>query len=234
MTRYLPDIKKGLLAGIPLVFGYLPVALAFGLLAKTVNVSLLDSCLFSLVVFAGASQFMALELVKAGISEWDIILATFLLNLRHLMMSAALAVSLKATKKHWLPFIAFGITDESFAVASLTPGKLSTSFLLALQGIAYTAWCGGTYIGYLLGAALPAAVQSSLGVGLYAIFTAILAPEIKKSVNVLYLVIIAGSIYVLIDRLHLLPAGWNLITTIIIASLAGLIILQDGSKDRQP
>ncbi|MDR3566305.1 MAG: AzlC family ABC transporter permease [Negativicutes bacterium] len=219
--------KAGFIAGLPIVMGYFPVAMAFGLLAKSVNLSLLDSCLFSLVVFAGASQFMALELIRAGIATGDIVLATFLLNLRHLMMSASLAVRLEEVDKRWLPFIAFGITDESFSVAALRNGPLGVPFLIALQGIAYGAWACGTFAGYLVGAALPEAVQSSLGVGLYALFTAILVPEIKKSVNILWLSMIAGMIYAISSYLQLLPSGWNLIVTIILASALGLVILRD-------
>ncbi|MFZ5643259.1 MAG: AzlC family ABC transporter permease [Bacillota bacterium] len=233
MEQKTNSIREGLQAGIPIVIGYFPVAMAFGLLAKTVNISLLDTCLFSLVVFAGASQFMALDLIKAGIAAGDIVLATFLLNLRHLMMSGSLALRLKEIKRGWLFFIAFGITDESFSVASLKPGKLSVPFLLALQGIAYTAWACGTFTGYLVGAALPAAVQSSLGIGLYAMFTAILVPEIKKSSNVLFLAVISGIIYVVCDYFKFLPPGWSLIIAIIVASTAGLFILKDESKGEQ-
>lgn len=225
--------KEGLVAGIPIVIGYFPVAMAFGLLAKTVNISLLDSCLFSLIVFAGASQFMALDLIKAGIATVDIVLATFLLNLRHLMMSASLAVRVKEIKKGWLPFLAFGITDESFSVASLRNGKLGTPFLLALQGIGYCAWVSGTFVGYLVGTALPAAIQSSLGIGLYAMFTAILVPEIKKSSNVLCLSVISGIIYAFTDYLKLLPSGWSLIAAIVISSGIGLFVLKDDIKEAQ-
>ncbi|HWR44967.1 AzlC family ABC transporter permease [Sporomusa sp.] len=227
------SFKEGFVAGIPIVIGYFPVAMAFGLLAKTVNISLLDSCLFSLIVFAGASQFMALDLIKAGIATGDIVLATFLLNLRHLMMSASLAVRLKEVKKGWLPFIAFGITDESFSVASLKKGKLSVPFLLALQGIAYGSWVSGTFAGYLLGTALPVTVQSSLGIGLYAMFTAILVPEIRKSANVLCLAVISGIIYVFNDYFTVLPSGWSLIASIILASLIGLFVLKDETKECQ-
>lgn len=225
------SLKAGLIAGLPLAIGYFPVAMAFGLLAKTVNISLLDSCLFSLIVFAGASQFMALDLIKAGIAAGDIVLATFLLNLRHLMMSASLAVRINDVKPGWLPFIAFGITDESFSVASLKKGKLSVPFLLALQGIGYASWVSGTFTGYLLGTALPVSVQSSLGIGLYAMFTAILVPEIKKSVNVLCLAVIAAIIYGFNDYFNVLPSGWSLIVSIISASLIGLFVLKDETKE---
>jgi len=231
--RICHDVREGFVAGIPIVIGYFPVAMAFGLLAKTVNVSLQDSFFFSLLVFAGASQFMAIDLIKAGIATVDIVLATFLLNLRHLMMSASLAVRLKEIKKGWLAFIAFGITDESFSVASMKKGTLSVPFLLTLQGIAYIAWVSGTITGYLLGSVLPVTLQNSLGVGLYAMFTAILVPEIKKSLSVLFLSVLSGVIYISLDYFKLLPSGWNLIIAIIVASAMGLILIKDDITEEQ-
>lgn len=233
MKQTLNSIKPGLIAGIPIVIGYFPVAMAFGLLSKAVDITLLDSCLFSFIVFAGASQFMALDLIKAGISFWDIILATFLLNLRHLMMSASLAVRLKEIKRGWLPFIAFGITDESFAVASLKKGQLNLPYILTLQTFAYLSWAGGTFTGYLIGTALPAALQNSLGIGLYAMFTGILVPEIKKSNSVLCLSVLAGTLYLIIDYCSFFPAGWNLIATILLASSIGVFIFNDKTMEEQ-
>jgi 4-azaleucine resistance transporter AzlC len=227
------SLKEGFMAGIPIVIGYFPVAMAFGLLAKTVHVSLVDTFLFSLFVFAGASQFMALDLIKAGIATGNIVLATFLLNLRHLMMSASLAIRLKETKKGRLLFIAFGVTDETFSVASLKDGKLRVPFLLALQGVSYSAWVCGTVVGYLVGTVLPVTVQNSLGLGLYAMFTAILVPEIKKSLHVLFLAVVSGIIYVAITNFKFIPSGWGLIIAIIVASGVGLLFLKDEIIEEQ-
>ncbi len=226
------SIKEGIISGFPIVIGYFPVAMAFGLIAKTVDVSLLDSFLFSSMVFAGASQFMALELIRVGIPVGSIILATFLLNLRHMMMSAALSVKLKAgIDKRWLPLIAFGVTDETFSVASLKDGHVTASYLIALQGTSYLSWICGTIAGYFTGSIIPEAVQNSLGIGLYAMFAAILVPEIKKSLNILLLSIGSGAAYALISYLKLLPHSWNLIAAIIISSIAGVVFLKDDSKE---
>lgn len=219
--------KEGFISALPIVIGYIPVAMAFGLLAKSTGVSFKDSFLFSSVVFAGASQFMALGLISAGISFGSIILSVFLLNLRHLMMSASLSMNLKGIKKKWLALIAFGVTDETFSVASLSNGKVSVPFLLALEGMSYGSWVGGTVLGYLVGSILPEAVQNSLGIGLYAMFVSILIPEVKKSSNVLFLSIISGVIYVVISKLNLVPAAWSLVTTIIAASALGVVIFKD-------
>jgi 4-azaleucine resistance transporter AzlC len=228
------SLKEGIISGFPIVIGYFPVAMAFGLLAKTVDVSLMDSFLFSSMVFAGASQFMALELIRGGISASSIILATFLLNLRHLMMSASLSVKLEAgIKRKWLPLIAFGVTDETFSVASLKSGQVTAPYLVSLQGVSYLSWVCGTAAGYLAGSIIPEAVQNSLGIGLYAMFAAILVPEVKKSLNILILSIGSGVLYALISYLKLLPGSWNLISTIMISSVAGVIFLKDDSEERK-
>ncbi len=216
---------------MPIVVGYFPVAMAFGILSKTVGVSLQDSFLFSLLVFAGASQFMALDLIRAGMMTGSIILATFLLNLRHLMMSASLVVRLPQIRKRWLFLIAFGITDETFAIASLKDSSLGISYLLSLQGISYASWVSGTVAGYLVGTVLPDAVQNSLGIGLYAMFTAILVPEIQKSVRVLLLAVISGMTYMLISFFDLLPSGWSLIVAIVMASAAGVLFFPDPVRE---
>lgn len=223
--------KDGLTAGIPIVIGYIPIAMAFGLLAKTTQVSLLDSFLFSAVVFAGASQFMALNLLQAGVATAEIILATLLMNFRHFLMSASLAARLQEEKKTWLPWLAYGITDESFSVAATRKEKLSVPFLLVLQGIAYLAWVGGTLLGYLIGGALPTAVQNSMGIALYAMFIALLLPEAKKSTKVAVLAITAGVTHTLLVALKFLPSGWNLIIAIILAAGLGALIFQEDQEE---
>jgi 4-azaleucine resistance transporter AzlC len=233
-NKVLTNIREGIISGLPIVFGYFPVSVAFGLLSRSIDISLKDSSLFSILVFAGASQFMALDLIKAGIAAGDIILATFLLNLRHFMMSASLSVRIKNSKKRWLPLIAFGITDETFSVSSIKGGELSVSFLLALHFTAYSAWVLGTVAGYLAGSALPAEFQSSLSIGLYAMFAALLVPEARKSLNVIKLALISAAVYLLITYLNLLSSGWSLIVTIAAASGLGLVFIkEDGEEEQQ-
>lgn len=227
------SFKDGVTSGLPIVFGYFPVAMAFGLLSRTVNVSLGDSFLFSTMVFAGASQFMALDLIKAGIGAGNIILTVFLLNLRHLMMSASLSLRLKEVKKRWLLFIAFGVTDETFSVASLKEGRLTLPFLLSLQSVTYSAWVLGTIAGYVAGTALPSSIQSSLGIGLYAMFAAILTPEIKKSWSILLLSIISAIIYILISYFNIVPPEWSLVVTIAAATGVGVVFLKDDAGEVQ-
>lgn len=216
-----PRLKMGFLAGFPIFIGYFPVAVAFGILAKTTGLSAIDSVAFSVLVFAGASQFMVLNLIKTGVAFSGIVLATFLLNLRHLLMSASLATKITEQSKRWLPLVAFGVTDETFAVAATHSQPAQISFLLALEGTAYLGWVTGTFFGYLAGSLLPASLQEAMGIGLYALFAAILIPGFKKSGLIIALALSAGLIHTLLNWVNLWPASWNLVAAIICGSLLG-------------
>ncbi len=219
--------KDGVTATMPIVIGYLPAAMAFGLLAKAVNVSLLDTFLFSLLVFAGASQFMALNLIKAGAAMGEIVIATFLLNLRHFLMSASLAARLDTKNKGLLPILAFGVTDEVFSVAATRSEKPTTGFVLALQGMSYSSWVLGSVLGYVVGSALPASVQSSMGIALYAMFVAILVPEMKKSLPIAVMALGSGAINALLSHFKVLPSGWNMVVSTVLIAMGGALLIKD-------
>ena len=221
------SIKAGAVSAIPIVMGYFPVAMAFGLLAKNTGLGFMDTGLFSLIVYAGASQFMALDLINAGISMGSIILATFLLNLRHMMMSASLSVKLEDIKRKYLPVVAFGITDETFSVTSFHKGKLELPFVLTLHSLSHFAWLSGTIVGFLIGEILPASLQESLGIGLYAMFASLLFPNFKGNKNVLQIALLTAIVYLALFYSKILPAGWDIIVGIIVSSALGAFLLEN-------
>ncbi|MCX7711339.1 MAG: AzlC family ABC transporter permease [Clostridia bacterium] len=219
--------KDGAVAALPIVIGYIPAAMAFGLLAKSIQVSLTDTFLFSVMVFAGASQYMALNLIAVGAAAGEIIVATFLLNLRHALMSASLAARLEVQKKSLLPLIAFGVTDEAFSVAATREERPTMPFMFALEGVSYSAWVGGSVLGYLVGSALPASVRASMGIALYAMFVAILVPEMKKSVYVAGLALGSGLINAVLSYFKWLPSGWNMVAATVLVAAAGAFFIKD-------
>ena len=110
---------RGLKAGVPVMFGFIPVAIAYALSARQAGFSALETILMSLMVYAGASQMMAVGMLSTGSAMGPIVLATFLLNLRHFIMSTY--VMRELPEKTRLPqrlLSAFCITDEGFAVFS--------------------------------------------------------------------------------------------------------------------
>src|SRR5699024_3646124 len=83
-------IQRGFIAGIPLILGYLPVAVTFGVLAKQSGMSMTELTFMSLFVYAGASQFMGVSMIAGGVGAIEIIIATFVLNFRHFVLSLSL------------------------------------------------------------------------------------------------------------------------------------------------
>ena len=195
------------------------MAMAFGVLATQTGLSFLQAGAMSLIVYAGASQFAALGLLAGGASALAIILATLVLNFRHFLMSVALSRRLSLP-----PMLGFGITDETFVVASLND-RLTPAFFLGLALTAYLAWLSGTLIGAGFSSLIPPVISRGMGVALYAMFIAILLPGIKKSwIN--GIVAAAGALLAWGASLllHGLPSGWRIVLAILVASAFGAII----------
>lgn len=219
--------RNGFKDGLPIVIGYFPIAMAFGILAKAGDLSYIETLSFSLFVFAGASQFIAVNMIVLGAGAGEIILATLLLNFRHFLMSASLAAKLGETKKLLRPIMGFGVTDETFSVASFAEGEISEAYVIALNFISYSSWVAGTAAGFMIGGFLPSVIQRSMDIGLYAMFVAILVPELKKSSKALTLALIAGLVNSGCRYLLNLPQGWSIVIAIVLVSALGVVIYGD-------
>lgn len=178
-------IRRGLLDSASLVAGYFSIALSFGILAARLGFSPAETMLVSATVYAGASQFALVTLLAAGASPWSVIGAVAAMNLRHLFYGPALLPRLPQDGER-LPrsLLAFGMTDEVFALASasLTPSH-GERWLLGVQAGAYGAWLAGTAAGALAGhwgAVRWPAVDAALGFVLPALFLALLVPMIRR------------------------------------------------------
>lgn len=223
-TRELPGtIMSGVKTAIPIVIGFIPVAVTFGLLAKNTGLLLGEAAGMSLIVFAGASQFMAINLLAEGVLFVEIVIATFLLNLRHILMSASLAPKTAEIRPGFMKVLAFWVTDESFAVLSSLPGKLSGRFMFGLQIATYIAWSTGTVIGYIVGAALPESLQNAMGIALYALFTALLVGRIKKRKPLVFLALLSAGLNMLFVIAFNIPIGWSFVLAMIISAVFGTL-----------
>jgi len=214
------EIRSGFRAAVPILVGYFPIAMTFGLIAKNMDTGWVQACAMSVFVFAGASQFMALNLIGSGIGFGQILMATLLLNFRHFLMSASLSSKIERQAR-FLPLISFGITDETFAVASTQNRELKVPFMIGLEATAYTSWVVGTVVGYGLGEILPDAVQKSLGISLYALFIAILIPEVKRSARTGLIALTAGLSHMVLGYVRVFAPGWNLIIAILAGASLG-------------
>lgn len=213
----------GLKAGSSIAIGYFPVALTFGLLAKTTGLSLIEATAMSIFVFAGAAQYISLSLITAGVAPILIVLNTFIVNIRHFLMTAALNEKMEPAPVWKKALYAFGITDESFAVLAIQEDcKVRTTFAAGVIAISYGSWVVFTAIGHLIGANLPQFLQAAMSIALYAMFIGLLVPSMRGNRKVLSLAAIAGIIHSVFYFTGWLSTGW----AILFSTLASAIIVE--------
>jgi 4-azaleucine resistance transporter AzlC len=180
------EFRTGLKSGIGIALGYMPIALAFGLLAKTTGLAFYETLAMSAFVYAGASQFMTLTLLANGASAFEIISTVFIVNIRLLLLTTSLQEKLDPSTLLTKAFTAFGITDETFAVASTRQEKLTYPYILGLNTIAYISWVFFSGLGFFVVNLMPDVAQESMGFALYAMFIALLVPCLTER-KIIYL-----------------------------------------------
>lgn len=173
--------RTGLYTSIPLVLGYFPIAVSFGVAATRAGLTLAEAVLFSVVIFAGAAQFLALALVTSGAPLIVSALTLMAMNLRHVMYGPVLldkAGSDASTRHAWA--WAWCLTDEVFGatLGAMARGRRFSEGFVGGVGVgAYAAWVAGTALGALMGGqAIEAwpALNAGLGFMLPALFLALL------------------------------------------------------------
>nr|WP_235420901.1 AzlC family ABC transporter permease [Jeotgalibacillus soli] len=223
------EFKRGLQAGTSIAVGYMPIALTFGLLAKTTGLTIAETLLMSLLVFAGAAQYISLSLIASGIGIGIIIFNTFIVNIRHFLMSASLNEKMEEDRLWKKAIYAFGLTDETFTVIATREGKSTTSFALGVMFIAYGSWVIFSGVGHFIGASLPAFLQAAMSIALYAMFVGLLMPSLKKSIKVFYLAGVAAALNCLFTFTGLLETGWAIVAATLLSSvIVELVVLFRG------
>jgi 4-azaleucine resistance transporter AzlC len=181
MSSPRPPFLVGLTASLPVALGYFPIAFSFGVAATRAGFSAVEAFALSLIIYAGASQFLALALLASGAPVLVSAFTLIAMNLRHVLYGPALmkAAGQDASTRHAWAW-AFGLTDEVFgqALGSLARGQtFSERYMFGLGIGAYASWLAGTAVGALAGGgALEGwpAVSAGLGFMLPALFLALL------------------------------------------------------------
>ncbi|MDT8420750.1 MAG: AzlC family ABC transporter permease [Desulfuromonadales bacterium] len=156
-TERSQTLRQGAAAAWPICLGYLPVGLALGMLAQQAGLPWWAVAMMSVMVFAGSAQFICVAMLAANASLPAIILTTFVVNLRHTLMSSALAVYLAGVNRRFLVLYSYGITDESFAVnmTRFRSGDWSRWQALTVNQLANSVWILATVTGALVGQLVP-------------------------------------------------------------------------------
>ncbi len=223
-------LLQGIQAGLPIFLGYFPIAIAFGALAVQAQFNWTEAVLMSLIVFAGASQFVGVSMFLAGAGAAQIIIATFFLNMRHLIMSLAVNDQMRKFTVGWKGFLSFFITDETFALLTLGGGEgqsepRTPTYMAGLMITSYLGWVSGTAVGGLGAGFIPAEITTAMTVGLYGLFIGLLVPPARKSIS---FAVIALCSMILNWVLGLIvDTGWAIVLATIVAAGLGIILIKE-------
>ena len=234
-SSFRENFLAGLKDGLPICLGYLAVSFAFGIQAVESGLTVFEATMISLLNVTSAGQFAGIGIIAANGSFLEIAASQLIINLRYSLMSVA--ISQKIDPK--LPTlkrlgIAFGMTDEIFAVSAARPGVLQPSFSLGAISISVAGWVLGTFLGAYAGQILPDRVISALRLALYGMFLAIIIPPARDSRPVLYVVLLAMFLSVLFTYapyLRLISSGFRIIiVTLLSAGLFAMISNKDSGE----
>lgn len=224
----------GLLAGLPIVLGYFPIAFAFGVAATGQGLTGLEAFGLSVIIYAGAAQFLTLALLASGA---PLLVAAFTLvamNLRHVLYGPALMkrAGTGVTRRHAWAW-AFGLTDEVFgaALGQLARGRrFSEPFMFGLGLAAYSSWLSGTALGaFAGGGALEGwpVLEAALGFMLPALFLALLLSILSRAQ--LPVIAVAAGATVAVSLVWSATAG--ILAGMVAGAVAGVLGLGERDAD---
>ena len=182
---------KGIIDVSPLMIPVIPFGLIFGILAIDIGFSPLETMGMSLIIFGGASQIVLLQLFSGGASSLVIISSVGAVNSRHLLYGAVVSEHLSDLKLIWKIFISYFLIDQAFARSNefLKENKDKNKYFHLIGGGAtcWVIWQFTTFLGIILGAAIPEKLGLSFAVPLT--FLAILINDFRKIINVIVIIV---------------------------------------------
>ena len=221
---------EGFVAASPICLGYLPLGMAFGVLANKAGLNPCEIFLMSVLVFAGSAQFIAVSMISSGSAILPIILTTFTVNLRHFLMSSSLAIFFKEETKKKLSLYAYGVTDESFAInlVRLKQGNWDINRSLVVNHVANFAWIISTVIGGYGGEFIP---EKAFGIdyALIAMFICLLVFQVK-GLKYFIIALISGIIAVLLSLY--IPGNLYIVLASVIAATIGVLFFRKTGDSR--
>lgn len=215
-----------------MVLGYLAIGLAFGVLARTAGLSILEVLLLSALLYAGSAQFIFASLVAGASAPLAVVITIFLVNVRHSLYSAALSPYLRQQPLWKNMLIGAQLTDETFALATsyLVKGRTADpAWLFGINLTAQLAWIAATTFGALLGQAITNINALGLDFALAAMFAALLVLQMANHprLRIAVLVVLTAGIIAMGGTL-LFSSSWAILIAAIAAATAGVLL--EGGK----
>ena len=201
------DFVDGIRLFVPIGAGYLPLGFACGIVCAEAGMSVMQIFLMSLLVYAGAGQYIAGGMIAAGASPLSIIITTFIVNSRHILYTSVLYpyISKWSFLKQSLFF--FFLTDEVFAMHSsfMSRNNVSTVTAFTLNIFSHSSWVISNTIGGISASLIPDSSKFGLDFTLYALFIALILPRLVNTAQFAALITggIAATAFALFDMVYI-------------------------------
>ncbi|PLX69385.1 MAG: branched-chain amino acid ABC transporter permease [Denitrovibrio sp.] len=217
----LESFKKGVIMGIPLAIGVATYGVVYGILTQDV-LTTPETIMSCLVVYAGVSQILALDLWQHPLPIFMLILSTFIINLRHMLMSASVYPYAIKENKWFVYFTMFFVVDEGWALSmgEFPKGKTRLGFLLGTGVINYVFWITATMAGRTMGALIPSPESIGIDFALTAVFLTIGASSFRGRKDIP--IVVVALIVALISE-HYIGGKWYILAGGLAGSLTGWI-----------
>jgi azlC family protein len=225
------DVKTAIKDTLPTVFGYIGIGLAFGIIASSVGINPFFVGAMSLFIYAGGAQFVTVSMLSSGFPILSIVLATFLINSRMILMSMATSPFFKRYSVFKNIIIGTFLTDESFALGmnkqNYTNGRLTYEWFNAANLVSYITWVVSSVAGALLGGIVKEPKALGLDFALVAMFIGLLYLQvisdftIKKKVQFLVIVVVFFLVYF---GMIVIPSNVLIIVVTLIGCAIGVVL----------
>lgn len=213
---------------IPTLLGYLSIGFAAGVVEKTAGLSIAEIAMISIILYAGSAQFIAAGMIAAGSTGASIIITILLVNLRHLLLSAALSPYFRHLTPMRNLLIGALLTDETFGVAiqeSARKKHISEKWMHGLNITAYLNWLFANLAGAVLGQWISSPEQWGLDFALPAMFIGLLVLTIlSRNKYALDLVVGAIAVVVTVGVSILWSPNFGVIAAALIAPTIGMVM----------
>jgi 4-azaleucine resistance transporter AzlC len=179
---------------LPVAMGYVPLGAVFGFLLVQAGAAWWIGPFMSVLVFAGAAQFMAVPLLAAGVPLIPIAVATLVINLRHIFYGLSLLQ--RAPANRWARgYLIWALTDETYSVITALPPTATTGQIVGVAALNHFWWILGTFIGTAVGARVSTA-YTGIDFALAALFAVLVVEQWRATRTLVPIAVAVGAYFV--------------------------------------
>ena len=220
--------RAAIVEGWPIFVTAVVVGIAFGLTARQSGLSIVETSATSIIVFAGAAQFVMVDLLRTGTPVPLIVLTVLLLNARHLLMAAAIRPFVQVASLPRRFGLAYVLTDEAFAmgIGWFRRGHRDLTYYAVFSTVLWCSWNVGTLLGAVFGAGVQDPQRFGIDFAITAVFVAIVAIGVRHRADV------AVALVAALVAATLRLAGASAVAVVVAGALAPLVAF--AMRDEQP